>query len=240
MNSLGGYFYAFQGPSDIKIGESRVNPYARLKAAGHYYKIIFLVECNQINSLNTEKHFKSLLKEFSITKYTGSIGQIKSKEYFDKNCKELLITKLYDWMDQNECTILHMNLENDIYNFKSILKERGSGHTIEFLMKLETGEKTWEPYENVPEEFILSEGFKTMDQRGIPDPPEDESDDDWEPGDESDEEPEEEYYSSLDSESEVEFTEESKTANNTEYVLPINRYYNLRQTTRSSKRPRHN
>lgn len=239
MNQLG-YFYACQGSNgDIKIGESRVNPYTRIKSAGYGYEEIFIMECNKINSLFTERYFQSELKEFKIIKYVGSIGQTKSGEYYDKDCIDLLISTCEDWTKKNNCKI-SMKSNTNIYEFKSLLEERGSGHNIEFLVKWTTDEETWEPYENIPEEHILSEGFKTHDQRDVPNVPEDDSDDDWEPGDESDEEPEEEYYSSLDSESEVEFTEESKTANNTEYVLPINRYYNLRQTTRSSKRPRHN
>ena len=194
--------------------------------------------------------FLELLIEFKFEKPKrfSKSRECRCKEARDEICS---IFNKYAKDKGRKVIIDNTKKPSKFHNFEKILKEEGSGHNIKFLIKWETGEETLESYYNVPEELILSEGFKTLDQRDIPDPPEDESDDEWTVDDERefDYESEEEPTDESDEESEAEFTDESEGESEGEsdaeedarYQPPVIGFKRNRgNSSRSSKRPRHN
>ena len=101
-----------------------------------------------------------------------------------------IIKKMKKYADKKGYIIKKYNPYYQYHEFESLLDRRGKEHEIEFFVKWKNGEKSWVHYDCIPESLILEEGWETHDMLDIPEPPEDDSDDDWEPSYKSKSEPE--------------------------------------------------
>jgi len=201
------FVYIAEGHDSIKIGETRGSNInmreSQLKnefGEPTGYSIKLLIKCPE--SKEVERKFLDKYNKYKIEKYKGSTFECKSRESFKRKKLPKLCRKMKKHANKKRYDIIIDNPEYEYHNFKKILDERGTGHNIKFYVEWINGEKSWVRYHFIPEEYILSEGFKTHDQRDIPDAPEDDND--------------------------------------TEYRPPTSRKRTFAQSSRSSKRPRHN